>query len=108
MSAYRLPPALTILSAALLLVSSTAAIAGPQQEKMKACNAEAKEKALKGDERRSFMSGCLSSGSAAKPTLTADEAGALKERKKQCRTEATDKALKGEERKSFIAECVKA
>jgi hypothetical protein len=108
MSAYRLPPALTILSAALLLVSSTAAIAGPQQEKMKACNAEAKEKALKGDERRSFMSGCLSSGSAAKPTLTADEASALKERKKQCRTEATDKALKGEERKSFIAECVKA
>lgn len=108
MSAYRLPPALTVLSAALLLVSSTAAIAGPQQEKMKACNAEAKEKALKGDERRSFMSGCLSSGSAAKPTLTADEASALKERKKQCRTEATDKALKGEERKSFIAECVKA
>lgn len=108
MSAYRLPPALTILSAALLLVSSTAAVAGPQQEKMKTCNAEAKEKALKGDERRSFMSGCLSSGSAAKPTLTADEASALKDRKKQCRSEATDKALKGEERKSFIADCVKA
>ncbi|MDP2870807.1 PsiF family protein [Methyloversatilis sp.] len=108
MSAYRFPSALTVLSAAFLLVSSNAAVAGPQQEKMKACNAEAKEKALKGDERRSFMSGCLSSGSAAKPTLTADEASALKDRKKQCRSEATDKALKGEERKSFIAECVKA
>ncbi|AOF80897.1 psiF repeat family protein [Methyloversatilis sp. RAC08] len=108
MSAYRLSSTLTVLSAAFLLVSPSAAIAGPQQEKMKACNAEAKEKALKGDERRSFMSGCLSSGSAAKQTLTADEAGALKDRKKQCRTEATEKALKGEERKSFIAECVKA
>ena len=30
-----------------------------QQEKMKNCNKEAKEKALKGDERKKFMSGCL-------------------------------------------------
>ncbi len=31
----------------------------PQQQRMKACNAEAKGKSLKGDERRSFMSSCL-------------------------------------------------
>jgi hypothetical protein len=30
-----------------------------QQEKMKRCNAEAGEKALKGDDRRAFMSACL-------------------------------------------------
>ena len=30
-----------------------------QQEKMKACSAEATTKALKGDERKKFMSGCL-------------------------------------------------
>ena len=30
-----------------------------QQEKMKSCNAEAKVKDLKGDERKQFMSGCL-------------------------------------------------
>ncbi len=30
-----------------------------QQQKMKDCNAKAKEKALKGDERKKFMSGCL-------------------------------------------------
>ena len=30
-----------------------------QKGKMKACNAEAKAKALKGDERKSFMSDCL-------------------------------------------------
>ncbi len=42
------------------LVAAPAAIAGPQQEKMKACNAEAKTKALAGDERKKFMSSCLS------------------------------------------------
>lgn len=30
-----------------------------QQDKMKSCNAEAKTKALKGDERKKFMSDCL-------------------------------------------------
>ncbi|MBK6980557.1 MAG: phosphate starvation-inducible protein PsiF [Betaproteobacteria bacterium] len=30
-----------------------------QQDKMKLCNVKAKEKALKGDERRAFMSSCL-------------------------------------------------
>ncbi|HEY8888089.1 MAG TPA: PsiF family protein [Gallionella sp.] len=30
-----------------------------QQDKMKSCNAEAKAKALKGDERKKFMSTCL-------------------------------------------------
>ena len=32
-----------------------------QQEKMKACNKEAGEKSLKGDDRKKFMSTCLSS-----------------------------------------------
>ncbi len=31
-----------------------------QQQKMKECNAEAKTKSLKGDERKKFMSTCLS------------------------------------------------
>jgi hypothetical protein len=31
-----------------------------QQERMKNCNAEAKAKTLKGDERKAFMSQCLS------------------------------------------------
>jgi hypothetical protein len=34
--------------------------ATPQQEKMKACNKEAADKQLKGDERKTFMSSCLS------------------------------------------------
>ncbi len=30
-----------------------------QQEKMKACSKNAKDKKLKGDERKTFMSGCM-------------------------------------------------
>ena len=40
-------------------VISSPAIAGAQQEKMKGCNKEAKDGALKGDERKAFMSKCL-------------------------------------------------
>jgi hypothetical protein len=36
-----------------------------QQEKMKSCNADAKTKALAGDERKKFMSTCLSGSAAA-------------------------------------------
>lgn len=43
------------------MVTAPAALAGAQQEKMKACNKEAKEKSLKGDDRKKFMKGCLSS-----------------------------------------------
>lgn len=36
-----------------------AAAGGSQQDKMKTCNADAKTKALKGDERKAFMKDCL-------------------------------------------------
>jgi len=39
--------------------SAPAAAPAKQQDKMKICNAEAKDKALKGDERKKFMSSCL-------------------------------------------------
>ena len=52
---------LTLITAALTLGGS-AAFATPQQDKMKSCNAEAKTKALKGDDRKGFMKGCLSGG----------------------------------------------
>jgi hypothetical protein len=40
---------------------SAAGVPVSQQEKMKTCNAEAKTKGLAGDERKAFMSSCLSS-----------------------------------------------
>ncbi len=39
--------------------SVASAAPATQQDKMKSCNADAKTKALKGDERKKFMSACL-------------------------------------------------
>ena len=78
-----------------------------QQEKMKACNAEAGSKALKGDERKQFMSGCLS----AKPAQAAAAPAApatQQDKMKSCNAEAGSKALKGDERKAFMSDCLKA
>ena len=43
------------------LSAKPAKAGGTQQNKMKSCNKEAGAKSLKGDERRKFMSTCLSS-----------------------------------------------
>jgi hypothetical protein len=45
----------------ICLAVPAVAVAGAQQEKMKTCSKEAKSKALKGDERKQFMKGCLGS-----------------------------------------------
>ena len=56
----------TALVASLCLVHATGFAADPksadksgQQNRMKTCNADAKAKNLKGDERKAFMSECL-------------------------------------------------
>ena len=66
-----------------------------QQMRMKQCNERAGE--MKGDERKHFMSDCLSGKEPAKMTQ--------QERMKQCNERAG--ATKGEERKRFMSECLK-
>lgn len=84
------------------LMVSTSAFAGAQQDKMKTCNADAKTKALKGDERKAFMKDCLS---ASKPE---EKKGATQQDKmKSCNAEAKTKALKGDDRKKFMSDCLK-
>ena len=59
---------LVAMGAALAVLASQASFAATtnsQQGQMKTCNADAKTKALKGDERKAFMKSCLS-GSASK------------------------------------------
>lgn len=80
-----------------LLMASQGFAATAQQEKMKTCNADATAKALKGDERKAFMSTCLK----AKPAATQQD------KMKTCNADATTKALKGDERKSFMSDCLK-
>ena len=69
-----------------------------QQERMKACNAQAGDK--KGDERKAFMSQCLK-GEGATPMTQ-------QEKMKKCNADATAKSLKGDDRKAFMSDCLKA
>ena len=111
---------LLVLTAASLFALGLAstAMAGTQQDKMKSCNAEAKTKALKGDERKAFMKECLSAKKAAEPKAaeakpTEPKAAEPKakatqqEKMKSCNTDAKTKGLKGDERKKFMSECLK-
>lgn len=94
-----------IALACLGLMFTAPAFAGAQQEKMKSCNMEAKEKALKGDERKSFMKSCLSKEGA--PAAMEKKASTQQEKMKSCNKDAKTKALKGDERKKFMSECLK-
>ncbi|MFF6474083.1 PsiF family protein [Pseudomonas aeruginosa] len=85
-----------------MAVSAHGFAATAQQEKMTACNAEATTKALKGDERKAFMSGCLKAGAPAGGKATAQQ-----EKMKSCNADASAKALKGDERKAFMSTCLK-
>ena len=85
-----------------------------QQEKMKTCNKDAKEKALKGDERKAFMKKCLSGKTSSAPatttvapTTTTAPPPTQQEKMKACNKDAKDKALKGDERKKFMSDCLK-
>jgi ribosomal protein S3AE len=91
--------------ASLILVTGVSVHAGEQQDKMKSCNAEAKTKDLKGDERKAFMKTCLS----AKPASEASASSAKttqQEKMKSCNADAKTKALKGDERKAFMKSCL--
>ena len=46
-------------SLAMMALTPAQAWANPQHERMRRCNAEAKEQTLKGEERKAFMSTCL-------------------------------------------------
>ena len=73
-----------------------------QQERMKSCNAEARGKQLKGDERRQFMSACLK-GDVGGRDLTAQQ-----QKMATCNREARAKDVKVEERRGFMSQCLRA
>ncbi len=83
-----------------------------QQQRMKDCAADAKEKALKGADRPAFMKTCLAGGSVTvavgSETASApdDTEAAARAKAKACRAGAREKALQGAERKAFMSECL--
>ena len=88
----------------------------PQQQKMKDCNADAKSKALKGADRKTFMKGCLSkkgAPAAAAPAAAAaepatDKKATQKEKMKTCNADAKTQSLSGDARKTFMKDCLSA
>lgn len=93
-----------VVTAAFALAAASAFAETPQQEKMKACNADAAKQELKGDERKDFMKQCLSAKKeeqAEKKEMTPQQ-----QKMKDCNKEAKDQKLKGDERKKFMSECL--
>ena len=83
--------------------AATAATDNSQQDKMKACNAEAKTKAPTGDAHKQFMSNCLS----AHPTTDTAKGNSQQEKMKACNAEAKTKAPTGDAHKQFMSDCLK-
>lgn len=99
----------------LSIVVSTPAFSGAQQDKMKGCNAQAKADALKGADRKAFMSKCLKKDyvlkSAAVPAgaapAPAPASGTQQNKMATCNADAKAQALMGDERKAFMRTCLK-
>lgn len=89
---------IALVAASLFTVGMASnALATPQQDKMKSCNAEAKGK--KGDERKAFMKECLS----------ADKPAASSAASADCEKKAVSKEgkpLAGAAKSSFMKKCV--
>lgn len=74
----------------------------PQQQRMSECSKMAGEKGLKGDDRKQFMSSCLSGKSEAGPAAASGQ----QDKMKSCNAEATKQNLKGDDRKKFMSSCL--
>jgi psiF repeat-containing protein len=85
--------ALTILGLFAAMATPALAAENAQQERMKSCNKEAADK--KGDERKKFMSTCLS-----------DKKKAADSKMGACNTKS--KGMTGDARKKFMSDCMKA
>jgi hypothetical protein len=96
--------AITMLAAAgFLLISVSAGAQNSQQDKMKTCNAQAKEQTLSGDARKSFMKTCLSNQPAASDSKLTPQ----QQKMKTCNADAKTKGLSGADRKTFMSTCLK-
>lgn len=108
-----------VLALSIAMLALPALAQSNQQDRMKACNADAAKHEMKGDERKAFMKQCLAakkddagdrnadkaekSEKAEKKELTPQQA-----RMKKCNADAKAKELRGEERKSFMKGCLSA
>lgn len=73
----------------------------PAQQRMRACNTQAKQKGLEARERSRFITDCLNGRKGSRP-LTPIQA-----RNEACTREADERKLEGAERRGFMSDCTK-
>ena len=95
---------LVTLALTSLGIATQAPAANSQQERMTACNAQAKSKTLSGAERKDFMQHCL----AGEDASSAQGLNSQQQKMKTCSAEAKSKGLKGTDRKQFMSGCLKS
>ncbi len=78
-----------------------------QQERMRNCNAEAGKRSLSGNNRRSFMSQCLSGRMPDAAAPAAPAAQVQQERMRACNTTASTQNLSGAARRTFMSTCLR-
>jgi hypothetical protein len=78
-----------------------------QQGKMTVCNADAKAKNLAGEDRKKFMSDCLSAKKEAAAAESEKKLTPQQAKMKQCNADAKTKNLAGADRKAFMSDCLK-
>jgi psiF repeat-containing protein len=74
----------------------------PEQQRMKACNTQAKQKNLEGAERNHFMRACLKGKNGNGPTVSVHQ-----KRTEDCTRQARERRLEGSKRRGFMSECEK-
>jgi hypothetical protein len=85
-----------LITLPIVLGSAHATEPAAKGARLGACSKEAKEKGLKGEERKAFLSECNKK--------QAEERKTQQEKMKSCNKDAAGK--KGEERKAFMKECL--
>ncbi len=106
------PPQRSVLRKPLLLIVALASVgvamqapaANSQQERMKACNAQAKTHTLSGAQRQDFMKHCL----AGEDVSSTKGLNSQQQKMKTCSAEAKSKGLKGSDREQFMSGCLKS
>ena len=87
--------------AAQASTATTSTQLNSQQQKMKECAQEGKAKGLKGEERKTFMSSCLSSKG-----MSQEDINKQQQKMKTCNVDAKAKQLKGADYKAFMKTCL--
>jgi hypothetical protein len=81
--------------------AATSSQLNSQQQKMKDCAQEGKAKGVKGEERKAFMSSCLSSKG-----MSQEDINKQQQKMKTCNADAKTKQLKGADYKAFMKTCL--